>query len=158
MKAMDKISPEARSRNMSKIRGKNTEPEKYIRRLLYHAGFRYRIHYKDLPGKPDVYLSRYKTVLFINGCFWHRHEGCRYATMPKSNTEFWMNKFRRNVERDKAVYEMLGSEGYKVIVIWECIIRQMMKDLDFEREILASMIHEIRKDSSGYKKHQTVHL
>lgn len=158
MKAMDKISPEARSRNMSKIRGKNTEPEKYIRRLLYHAGFRYRIHYKDLPGKPDVYLSRYKTVLFINGCFWHRHEGCRYATMPKSNTEFWMSKFRRNVERDKAVYEMLGSEGYKVIVIWECTIRQMMKDLDFEREILASMIHEIRKDSSGYKKHQTVHL
>ena len=158
MKAMDKISPEARSRNMSKIRGKNTEPEKYIRRLLYHAGFRYRIHYTELPGKPDVYLSRYKTVLFINGCFWHRHEGCRYATMPKSNTEFWMSKFRRNVERDKAVYEMLGSEGYKVIVIWECTIRQMMKDHDFEREIFASMIHEIRKDSSGYKKHQTVHL
>lgn len=153
MKAMDKISPEARSRNMSKIRGKNTEPEKYIRRLLYHAGFRYRIHYRELPGKPDVYLSRYKTVFFINGCFWHRYEGCRYATMPKSNTEFWMSKFRRNVERDRAVYEMLGSEGYKVIIIWECTVRQMMKDKKHEKEILIELIEDITDNEIRCKEY-----
>lgn len=158
MKVMDKISPEARSRNMSRIRGKNTEPEKYIRRLLYHAGFRYRIHYRDLPGKPDVYLSRYKAALFINGCFWHRHEGCRFATSPKSNEDFWESKFNRNVERDKAVYEKLGTEGYKVIVLWECTVRQMMKDHEYEKEILASLIHEIKKDSSAREKHQPIHL
>ncbi|MFH5834817.1 very short patch repair endonuclease [Proteiniclasticum sp. C24MP] len=155
---MDKISPEARSRNMSRIRGKNTEPEKYIRRLLYHAGFRYRIHYRELPGKPDVYLRKYRTVLFINGCFWHRHEGCRYATTPKSNREFWENKFTRNVQRDKDVYDKLQSEGYKVIVIWECTIRKMMKERDFETEILFSLIDEIKKDSLKHEKHQPVHL
>lgn len=143
---------------MSRIRGKNTEPEKYIRRLLYHAGFRYRIHYRALSGKPDVYLGKYRTALFINGCFWHRHEGCRYATTPKSNTAFWEGKFRRNVDRDKAVHEKLRSEGYKVIVIWECTVRKMMKDPDFEKEIFTSLLHEIEKDSSEHKKHQPVHL
>ena len=155
---MDKISPEARSRNMSRIRGKNTEPEKYIRRLLYHAGFRYRIHYKDLPGKPDVYFSKYRTVLFINGCFWHRHLGCRFATTPKSNREFWESKFARNVERDKAAYEKLEKEGYKVIVIWECTVRQMMKEHDYEKETLAVLIREIEKEPSEDEKHQPIHL
>jgi len=153
MKAMDKISPEARSRNMSKIRGKNTEPEKYIRRLLYHAGFRYRTHYKDLPGKPDMYFSKYRTVLFVNGCFWHRHEGCRFATTPKSNREFWESKFARNVERDKAVYEKLEKEGYKVIVIWECTVRQMMKDEKQEKEILIELIKDIRDSTVRYKEY-----
>jgi len=132
---------------MSRIRGKNTKPEKYIRRLLYHAGFRYRVNYKLLPGTPDIYLSKYKTVLFINGCFWHRHKGCRYATTPKSNMEFWENKFRRNIKRDQIVYEKLREEGYKVLVVWECTINQMMKDSDYEKEILDAVIKEIRKES-----------
>ncbi|NCC80305.1 MAG: DNA mismatch endonuclease Vsr [Clostridia bacterium] len=150
---MDKISPEARSRNMSRIRGKNTEPEKYIRRLLYHAGFRYRIHFRELPGKPDMYFSKYRTILFINGCFWHRHEGCRFATTPKSNREFWESKFSRNVERDKAVYEKLEKEGYKVIVIWECTIRQMMKDERHEKKILIELIEDIRDNTVSYKEY-----
>ena len=144
---MDKISPEARSRNMSRIKGKNTKPEKYIRRLLYHAGFRYRINFRLLPGTPDLYLGKYKTTLFINGCFWHRHTDCRYATMPKSNTEFWENKFRRNVARDKKVYENLKEEGYKVIVIWECTINQMMKDSAFEEKIMEALMKEIRNEA-----------
>jgi len=150
---MDKISPEARSRNMSRIRGKNTKPEKYIRGLLYHAGFRYRINYKLLSGTPDLYLSKYKTVLFINGCFWHRHKECRFATMPKSNTDFWDNKFRRNVARDKKVYEKLKEEGYKVLVIWECTINKMMKDSAFEEEIMEAVMKEIRKESVEYTEY-----
>lgn len=150
---MDKISPEARSRNMSKIRGKNTKPEKYIRGLLYHAGFRYRINYKLLSGTPDLYLGKYKTVLFINGCFWHRHKECRFATMPKSNTEFWENKFRRNVERDKRVYEKLKVEGYKVLVVWECTINQMIKDSDYEKEIIDAVMNEIRNDTFEYTEY-----
>jgi len=150
---MDKISPEARSRNMSKIRGKNTKPEKYIRGLLYHAGFRYRINYKLLSGTPDLYLSKYKTVLFINGCFWHRHKECRFATMPKSNTEFWDNKFRRNMARDKKVYEKLREDGYKVLVVWECTINQMIKDSAYEKEIIDDVMNEIRNDSFEYTEY-----
>ena len=150
---MDKISPEARSRNMSKIRGKNTKPEKYIRGLLYHAGFRYRINYKLLSGTPDLYLSKYKTVLFINGCFWHRHKECRFATMPKSNTEFWDNKFRRNMARDKKVYEKLREDGYNVLVIWECTINKMIKDSAYEKEIIDDVMNEIRNDSFEYTEY-----
>jgi len=150
---MDKISPEARSRNMSRIRGKNTKPEKYIRGLLYHAGFRYRINYKLLAGTPDLYLSKYRTVIFINGCFWHRHKECRYATTPKSNTEFWENKFRRNVERDKRVYEKLREEGYKVLVVWECTINQMVKDSAFEEEIMKAVMKDIRNESLEFTEY-----
>jgi DNA mismatch endonuclease, patch repair protein len=138
---------------MSKIRGKNTKPEKYIRGLLYHAGFRYRINYKLLSGTPDIFLGKYKTVLFINGCFWHRHKDCRYATTPKSNTEFWENKFKRNVARDQVVYEKLKEEGYKVLVVWECTINQMIKDIAFEVEIMEALMKEIRKESIEFTEY-----
>jgi DNA mismatch endonuclease, patch repair protein len=138
---------------MSKIRGKNTKPEKYIRGLLYHAGFRYRINYKLLSGTPDIFLGKYKTVLFINGCFWHRHKDCRYATTPKSNTEFWENKFKRNVARDQGVYEKLKEEGFKVLVVWECTINQMIKDIAFEVEIMEALMKEIRKESIEFTEY-----
>lgn len=150
---MDKITPETRSRNMSKIKGKNTKPEKYIRGLLYHAGFRYRINYKLLPGTPDIFLRKYRTVIFINGCFWHRHMDCRYATTPKSNTEFWENKFRRNVERDKRVYEKLKEEGYKVLVVWEYTINQMVKISAFEEEIMKAVMKDIRNESLEFTEY-----
>jgi len=120
---------------------------------LYHAGFRYKINYKLLSGTPDLFLGKYKTVLFINGCFWHRHKECRFATTPKSNTEFWENKFRRNVERDKRVYEKLKVEGYKVLVVWECTINQMIKDNAFEEEIMKAVMKDIRSESLEFTEY-----
>lgn len=145
---MDKISSSARSRNMSKIRSVNTKPEKFIRLLLYHKGFRYRINYKGLPGRPDIYLSRYNTAVFVNGCFWHRHEGCRYSTVPKSNTEFWDQKFVRNTERDQKVYEALKNQKIKVIVIWECTVKKMMKDEEYRNEMLERITDVVRSGDS----------
>ena len=121
-------SPEQRSRNMAKIRSTETKPEVYLRKKLFAAGYRYRKNDRRLPGSPDVYLPKYRTVIFVHGCFWHRHEGCRYAYMPKSRVEFWEEKFRRNVERDRKVKEELQNRGLRVIVVWECCIRRMMKD------------------------------
>lgn len=117
---MDKISEERRSWNMSRIKGKNTKPELMVRSLLHKMGYRFRIHRKDLPGKPDIVLPKYKMVFFVNGCFWHRHEGCKYASTPKSRVAFWNNKFKKTIERDKLNYKHLKELGWKVIVIWEC--------------------------------------
>lgn len=111
---------EHRSWNMSRISGKNTSPEKKLRSLLFAAGYRFRLHAKDLPGKPDIIFRRKKTVIFVHGCFWHRHPGCKLATTPKSNSDFWQEKFQRNVERDKQHVASLRSAGWKVGTIWEC--------------------------------------
>lgn len=108
---------------MGRIRSKNTKPEKVIRSLLHRMGYRFRLHRKDLPGKPDIVLPRYKTVIEIRGCFWHRHEGCKNATMPKSNTEFWQEKFKKNVERDRDNEKKLQDLGWNVIVIWACELK-----------------------------------
>lgn len=115
----DTMSPEQRSERMSRIRGRDTRPELTLRRLLHAAGFRYRLHQK-LPGRPDLTLPKYKAVIFVHGCFWHRHEGCRVANTPKSNVDFWMIKFARNVERDAAVESTLRHSGWRVLVVWEC--------------------------------------
>ena len=133
---MDIKSEAERSRNMSRIRSTDTKPEVYLRKLLFREGFRYRKNDRRLPGCPDIYLPKYRTVIFVHGCFWHRHEGCRYAYTPKSRTEFWTEKFRRNVERDKVVAEALKKRDLKVIVIWECSIRRMMKGSREEAETL----------------------
>lgn len=117
---MDIVSEEQRSWNMSRIKGKNTKPELVVRSLLHRMGYRFRIHRKDLPGKPDIVLPKYNTVIFVNGCFWHRHEGCKYAYMPKSRVEFWEKKFKGTVERDKIKQQQLKDLGWKVVVIWEC--------------------------------------
>lgn len=114
------MTPEKRSWNMSRIKSKNTTPEMYMRSALHHAGYRFRLHVKTLPGKPDIVLPKYKTVIFIHGCFWHRHKGCRRATMPSTNKEYWTKKFQQTIERDKKEQRVLKNLNWQVIVIWEC--------------------------------------
>lgn len=106
--------------NMSRIKGKDTKPERKVRSWLHQHGFRFRLHRKDLPGTPDITLPKYKTVIFVHGCFWHRHDECRYAYTPKSRAEFWEKKFNENIERDKRNHEDLERLGWSVKVIWEC--------------------------------------
>lgn len=119
----DVHSAEIRSYNMSHIRGKNTKPEELVRKYLFAQGFRYRKNDTRLPGKPDIVLPKYKTVIFVNGCFWHGHEGCRYFVWPKSNSEFWQKKISGNIERDTKNCRLLAELGWKVIVVWECELR-----------------------------------
>ena len=120
---MDVLSPESRHKAMSHIRSKDTRPEKQIRSALFRAGFRYRICDKRYPGKPDLIFPRYYAVVFINGCFWHAHENCRYFRFPSSNQEFWSNKFRRNKERDEQVIKYYQDQCWRVCLVWECAIR-----------------------------------
>lgn len=117
---MDSISEEHRSWNMSRIRSKDTKPEIMVRSLLHRKGYRFRLHSKDLPGKPDIVLRKYKTAVFVHGCYWHRHSGCKFAYEPKSRVEFWTAKFHDNVERDKRNRNALEALGWRVLVIWEC--------------------------------------
>ena len=120
---MDNRSKEAHSRNMSRIPSKNTKPEEAVRKYLFSQGFRYRKNVSKLPGKPDIVLPMYKTVVFVNGCFWHAHQGCKWFVPPKSNSEFWQNKFNYNAIRDEQNYQKLRDLGWKVVVVWECEIR-----------------------------------
>jgi len=119
----DVHSPETRSYNMSRIRGKNTKPEELVRKYLFAQGFRYRKNDARLPGKPDIVLPKYKTVIFVNGCFWHAHEGCRYFVWPKNNADFWKKKIGGNIERDAKNQRLLTKLGWKVIVVWECELK-----------------------------------
>ena len=135
----DRHSKEVRSYNMSRIRGKNTKPEEIVRKYLFSQGFRYRKNDKRLPGTPDIVLPKYKTVIFVNGCFWHMHEGCRYFVWPKSNEEFWRNKILTNVIRDKRNYSELQELGWKVIVIWECQLKKQ-----FQKENLEDLAEQIK--------------
>ncbi|HLO72047.1 MAG TPA: DNA mismatch endonuclease Vsr [Flavipsychrobacter sp.] len=109
-----------RSYNMSRIKGKDTKPEMLVRKFLHANGYRYRLHTKDLPGKPDIVLPKYHTVIFINGCFWHGHEGCKYFSIPKTKTEWWTNKINTNIANDKKAIEALSKDGWKIITIWTC--------------------------------------
>ncbi|WP_221165430.1 very short patch repair endonuclease [Rhizobium sp. NLR4a] len=117
---MDRLTSEHRSWLMSRVRGKNTTPEMRVRKVAHSLGFRYRLHRKDLPGKPDLCFPKRKVAIFVHGCFWHRHEGCRKASLPKSRTEYWYQKFASNVERDERSEASLVALGWKVHVIWEC--------------------------------------
>lgn len=128
-------SPEERSLNMSKIRSKDTKPEVWFRKELFARGYRYRKNIASIPGHPDLWLAKYNTAVFVHGCFWHRHEGCKYAYMPKSRVEFWEKKFQKNVERDNAIREQLQNQGIKVLIIWECTVNRMMKSDDARRGI-----------------------
>lgn len=133
---MDTITSEQRSRNMSAIRSKNTRPEIYFRKLLFEHGYRYRLNSKRVPGHPDIYLKKYNTAIFIHGCFWHRHEGCQYAYMPKSRGEFWQKKFETNQKRDAFVKEELLSKNVKCLIVWECTLKTMAKDSRKKDEII----------------------
>lgn len=137
---MDNRSKEARSRNMSRIPSKNTKPEEAVRKYLFSQGFRYRKNVSTLPGKPDIVLPRYKMVVFINGCFWHAHQGCKWFVPPKSNSVFWQNKFKYNMERDEQNYQKLYDLGWRVIIIWECEIRHGDAALRLEH-----LVAEIKK-------------
>ncbi|MFW5498395.1 MULTISPECIES: very short patch repair endonuclease [unclassified Maridesulfovibrio] len=133
---MDKLTPKKRSWNMSRIKSKNTKPERIVRSLLHNMGFRFRLHRKDLPGKPDIVLPKYKTIIFVHGCFWHQHPGCKDSKIPKSNSEYWINKFNNNAERDKIAVEKLEGAGWHVITVWAC----ETKDLD---RLAGSLFEEI---------------
>ena len=121
---MDTLTTEQRSWVMSRIRSGNTKPELIVRSLLHRAGFRFTLHRKDLPGRPDIVLPKYKTVVFVHGCFWHSHPNCKEATTPKTRTEFWQAKFTANVARDEAVREKLLEDGWRIATVWECALRK----------------------------------
>jgi DNA mismatch endonuclease (patch repair protein) len=123
---MDRLTKERRSWNMSRIRGRDTSPERAVRSILHRLGYRFRLHAR-LPGRPDVVLPKYRTVVFVHGCFWHRHSGCPYAYAPNSRTEFWSQKFADNVARDRGAAAELRALGWQVLVAWECELRDTRK-------------------------------
>lgn len=127
---MDKITKEQRSETMRHVHSKNTKPELYVRRKLWRCGLRYRICDPKIPGKPDIYLPKYHCAVFVHGCFWHRHEGCRHTTTPQNNYEYWQNKFTSNVNRDIKIRDQLNTKEIKVIVIWECTVNRAIKEKD----------------------------
>lgn len=116
----DIVSPEHRSKMMSMIKSKNTKPEMIVRSMCHELGFRYRLHRKDLPGSPDLVFPKHRLCIFVHGCFWHRHPGCKYAYTPKSRPDFWLPKLAKNVERDLQIQERLKALGWKVVIVWEC--------------------------------------
>ncbi|MDN7467988.1 DNA mismatch endonuclease Vsr [Burkholderia orbicola] len=120
---LDSLTPTERSERMSRIKGKNTKPELVVRSLIHRAGYRYRLHGKDLPGSPDMVFPKRRKVIFVHGCFWHRHEGCRLARLPKTRLDFWRPKLDANAARDKEAERRLAELGWKVMIIWECEVK-----------------------------------
>ncbi len=137
---MDVHDKKTRSYNMSQIKSKNTKPEEMVRKYLFSHGFRYRKNDKRLPGTPDIVLPKYRTVIFVNGCFWHGHENCRYFVMPKSNIEYWQNKISRNIKRDKENDESLTASGWQVLTVWECQLKKPVREQTLSK--LAASITE----------------
>jgi DNA mismatch endonuclease (patch repair protein) len=139
----DRLSPAQRSRNMARIRGANTGPERILRSGLHRAGLRFRVHRSDLPGRPDIVLRRHSAAVFVHGCFWHRHRSCRYAVMPKTQPRFWAEKLGANRVRDRRQLELLLGAGWRVLVVWECALRnQVQRD-----ETIACAARWIRSSS-----------
>ena len=139
MKSLDIKTPEARSQNMSKIRSKNTRPEMYVRSALFKRKHRFRVNYKAVEGNPDIYFTRTKVAIFIHGCYWHRHHGCRYAYTPKSNVDFWLAKFEDNKKRDIAAHSALLDSGIRVLIIWECTVKKIQRDPTIHEEVMAQI-------------------
>ena len=135
----DVHTPEQRSYNMSRIRGKNTKPEELVRKYLFAQGLRYRKNDARFPGKPDIVLPKYKTVIFVNGCFWHAHKGCKYFVWPKSNVDFWKKKINGNIQRDLRNNQLLSEQGWNVIVIWECQLKKSTFD-----ETMQHLVEQIK--------------
>jgi len=137
---MDVHNKNTRSYNMSRIKGKNTKPEMLVRKFLFANGFRYRLNVKTLPGKPDIVLPKYKTVIFINGCFWHGHKGCKYFVVPKTRTEWWLSKIKDTQKRDREAEIQLNVQCWKVITLWECQLKNKSIDgtLNYLKESLYS--------------------
>lgn len=140
---MDIVSEEQRSYNMSRIRSKNTKPELIVRSMLHQLGYRFTVNRpnnKKLPGKPDIVLPKYKTVIFVHGCFWHLHENCKYATIPKTRTEWWRNKLHKNVERDKLNQAELKQRGWNIVVVWECDLNNFEKRQVLESKLASKIV------------------
>ena len=129
---MDKLSAEQRHKNMAAIHSANTKPEIIVRKYLFSHGFRYRLNHKRLPGHPDIVLRKYRTCIFINGCFWHGHEGCKYFKMPRTNVQFWTTKITRNKERDERVQRELAKMGWHCMTIWECELKNGVRERTLE--------------------------
>lgn len=129
-------SPDARSLNMSKIRSRDTKPEMWLRKRLFERGYRYRKNANNIPGHPDAWLAKYNTAIFVHGCFWHRHRDCKYAYMPKSRVNFWQDKFQKNTERDQKVREELLARGTKMLIVWECTVKKMMRQDEYFNEMI----------------------
>ena len=135
----DVHSPETRSYNMSRIKGKDTKPEMIVRKFLFSKGFRYRLHVKNLPGKPDIVLPKYKTVIFIHGCFWHGHDACKYSTLPQTRVEWWKTKIMKNKQNDRYAYDLLNKFGWRILIVWTCSLKPANKDLT-----LSSLLEEFK--------------
>lgn len=148
----DKLTPIERHNNMAAIHGKDTKPEMVVRRWLWGRGFRYRLNHPRLPGKPDIVMRMYRTCIFVNGCFWHGHEGCRYYTIPKTNTEFWVNKVKRNKERDVKVQHELAAMGWHCITIWECELKPKVREKTLES--LAYTLNKIFLQDRTVKRYE----
>ena len=141
----DVLTPKQRSYNMSQIHGKDTKPEELVRKFLFSQGFRYRKNDARLPGKPDIVLPKYKTVIFVNGCFWHKHEGCRYFVWPKNNAVFWKEKIEKNADRDQRNYVLLQQAGWRVIIIWDCQLKPNNRETTLETLIADLNKADVRK-------------
>ena len=135
-----------RSKNMSAIRSKNTKPELYIRKELFSRGYRYRVAPAKIPGHPDIYLTKYNLAIFVHGCFWHRHPGCKYAYVPKSRVEFWEKKFSDNIRRDEKVKQLLHNSGIRTLIIWECAIKRAMSKNGDPEALFQRIENMIRSD------------
>ncbi len=146
----DRMTVEQRHRCMANVKSKNTRPEMLVRRYLFSCGFRYRLHVRSLPGNPDIVLKKYKTVIFVNGCFWHGHEGCDMHRIPKSNVEFWKTKIERNRQRDKAERAVLKMLGWTVIVIWECQLRKNNRDATLQRLVFELSRLQLKSYGASY--------
>ena len=140
---------EERSRNMAAIKGKDTKPEMIVRKYLFSRGLRFRVQVRKLPGTPDIVLPKYKTAIFVNGCFWHGHEGCKYFRLPKSNVEFWAEKIERNIERDTRNEAELKALGWRVIRVWECDIKAVTDRKEYLQSLYNTIINPFRTYYEG---------
>ena len=145
----DNLTHSQRHLNMSHIHGTDTDIELLVRKRLHANGFRYRVNVKELPGKPDILLPKYRTAIFVNGCFWHGHKDCKYYTIPKSNTDFWISKVSRNQERDQEVWRQLEAKGWAVIIVWECQLKKSVIN-----ETISRLVEEIHRNGEVFRKIQ----
>ena len=133
-------SPEERSRNMAAIKGKDTKSEHYICHELFKRGYRFRKNVNYIEGHPDIFLRKYNTAIFVHGCFWHRHSGCKYAYTPKSHIDFWQNKFLKNIQRDIVVKQSLQQQGVKCLIVWECTVKKMARNPAINTDIIDRIV------------------
>ena len=150
----DVFSEEKRSYVMSCVSSKDTKPEKIVRSFLHRAGFRFRLHSPGLPGKPDLVLAKYKTAIFVHGCFWHRHPGCKRTTTPATRREFWLEKFKKNVIRDNLNYQKLKEQGWEVIVVWACKLEKIQSRDEALKSLVRTLTQFPRSSSRFCKKKQ----